>query len=328
MGEYVNIENEQDQVIYTRPPTAVIDDNIVEIDYVRKPVIIVDDSLVTAEIKKLNVINNIENPILTIDVEDCECQSESEEEVLCIKDVPIESYYGNQNPDGSFKRENLFSELTDEYQRAIARHNLGIGDNYGLIWGNIKGNILKQSDLYKLISSIVLSQLYLTDQHLINISLNKEYMFYGEVVDELTCQWEYDSPITSQKINGTLISNDLRGYTFYDIKEDLIVLLEYTIDGKHYAKTIMFLAYYPIYYGASNIYEEMIKTKDNTFVTTCNLNEYLYLAIPNGEEARIAVDGIVGGFITQMVVPMFEVPYYVFRSKNSGLGKLHIEIKI
>ena len=40
-----------------------------------------------------------------------------------------------------------FKELTTEVQKAQARHNLGIGDEQSLKWGNIKGFIEKQKDL-------------------------------------------------------------------------------------------------------------------------------------------------------------------------------------
>lgn len=40
-----------------------------------------------------------------------------------------------------------FKELTTEVQKAQARHNLGIGDEWSLKWGNIKGFIEEQKDL-------------------------------------------------------------------------------------------------------------------------------------------------------------------------------------
>ena len=50
-------------------------------------------------------------------------------------------------------RENLFSELVNDYQRAKARYNLGIGDEYSLVWGNIDGSIENQTDLYEYITN-------------------------------------------------------------------------------------------------------------------------------------------------------------------------------
>jgi len=45
----------------------------------------------------------------------------------------------------------LFSELTDDYQRAIIRQNLGISGDNALIWGKIEGNLANQKDLYKFV---------------------------------------------------------------------------------------------------------------------------------------------------------------------------------
>ena len=44
----------------------------------------------------------------------------------------IEQYYPDASKEDYFKRENLFSELVNEFQRAKARYNLGIGDAYSL----------------------------------------------------------------------------------------------------------------------------------------------------------------------------------------------------
>lgn len=51
------------------------------------------------------------------------------------------------SPDIYFKIKNCFSELTSEVQKANARYNLGIGDEWNLKWGNITGFIENQADL-------------------------------------------------------------------------------------------------------------------------------------------------------------------------------------
>lgn len=86
-------------------------------------------------------------------------QEAIEEEECCIQSCDPSKYYGDPNPDDSFKRANLFSELVDEYQRAIARYNLGIGDEYSLVWGNIKGNLANQTDLYSFVLSTIASNI-------------------------------------------------------------------------------------------------------------------------------------------------------------------------
>lgn len=49
--------------------------------------------------------------------------------------------------DPYFKIKNCFSELVTEVQKANARYNLGIGDEWNLKWGNITGFIENQKDL-------------------------------------------------------------------------------------------------------------------------------------------------------------------------------------
>ena len=81
-------------------------------------------------------------------------EEEESSDSLCLKNqYSIQNQYGCKDSNGYFLLDNLFSELTDEYQRTLARINLGIADEYSLTWGNIKGNLSKQSDLYEYINS-------------------------------------------------------------------------------------------------------------------------------------------------------------------------------
>ena len=52
-------------------------------------------------------------------------------------DLSLEQYYPDASKEDYFKRENLFSELVNEFQRAL---DIGIGDAYSL-GGNISGLI-------------------------------------------------------------------------------------------------------------------------------------------------------------------------------------------
>ena len=74
-------------------------------------------------------------------------QDSEEEEFLLQSSCGIEQYYGDASKEDYFRRENLFSELVNEYQRSKARYNLGIGEEYSLIWGNVGGLINNQGDL-------------------------------------------------------------------------------------------------------------------------------------------------------------------------------------
>ena len=58
------------------------------------------------------------------------------------------------SPTGFFKIDNLFGELLTEYQKTIARDNLGISQDSNLYWGNIKGFIENQRDVKSFINKV------------------------------------------------------------------------------------------------------------------------------------------------------------------------------
>lgn len=71
-------------------------------------------------------------------------------------DINTKPHYPTCNSeDKYFKVENLLGELSDDYQRNIARKNLGFTDSGDVIlnaqWGNIQGDITKQKDLMQMI---------------------------------------------------------------------------------------------------------------------------------------------------------------------------------
>lgn len=94
--------------------------------------------------------------VITIDNINSPKIEEDTEEHICIKDdCDVSKYYGCTSGTDGFQKENLFSELTDEYQRTIARINLGIAEEYALKWGNIKGNLSNQKDLYTFVTDSI-----------------------------------------------------------------------------------------------------------------------------------------------------------------------------
>ena len=58
--------------------------------------------------------------------------AESKEDLGCCIGV-CEALTGDDKQDEHFKIDNYFSELTSEYQRALARYNLGVSDLYSLV---------------------------------------------------------------------------------------------------------------------------------------------------------------------------------------------------
>lgn len=95
------------------------------------------------------------------------------EELALLESCGIEKFYGDVSEEGYFKLENLFSELVSDYQRAKARYNLGIAEEYALVWGNITGSIENQQDLYA----------YITNKFIEYVNM------YSEIINNLLVQW-------------------------------------------------------------------------------------------------------------------------------------------
>ena len=102
----------------------------------------------------------------------------------------IEQYYGDSDEKGYFLTENLFSELVSNYQRAKARFNLGIGEEYALKWGNITGEINSQIDLTKYLTQEIVRY---SEEH--NLEINETLaLFVLEVNSLLDGMVGIDSP--------------------------------------------------------------------------------------------------------------------------------------
>lgn len=138
MAEFVNLNDTNDTLnIIPYNPTAL-------------ELITPTSEILDGQITSLDVPDYPTDPdVFTIDLIVPNSEEVQTIEPICVDDkCDVANYYGDTNPDGSFKRVNLFSELIDEYERAVARKNLGIADEYSLVWGYISGNILNQKDLY------------------------------------------------------------------------------------------------------------------------------------------------------------------------------------
>lgn len=309
---------------------------------------------------------------------------------ICIKDdCDTSKYYGCTGGDDGFQKENLFSELTDEYQRTIARINLGIADEYALKWGNIKGNLSNQKDLYTFVTDSiafdinkVIDEINLKlaqwaceieirlnnkadiyspsftgtptttlplmtdssnriastewvnakiaaasiDDNVKAISLDPEYMSYGDEPTDVTVTWEYYKDVTEQTINGVTLKPEARQYTFAGMTTSMVITLRYKYEDITAVKVVTFDIKYPNYYGTSPDYTKLNKTIDNIFTTTANGSEYIYVMIPNGSSAVLAVSSIIGGFRLLGTQEIFGNIYYIFKSANAGLGETTIEI--
>lgn len=77
---------------------------------------------------------------------------ESDPDLIHVKDCQVGSSIVCQDKSGFFKVDNLFGELKTDYDRLVARTNLGIGTEQTLSWGNIQGSLVNQADLVKFIT--------------------------------------------------------------------------------------------------------------------------------------------------------------------------------
>lgn len=120
---------------------------------------------------------------------------EPKEDSLCVPSCE-EVHGGNCNQDASgyFAIEKLFSELSTEYQKLLARRNLGIGDEYTFKWGAITGSLVNQKDLTIFIqeqlqkeSSVINKSIDQKIKDLLNNidSQNKTTVYYGPNLNNL-----------------------------------------------------------------------------------------------------------------------------------------------
>lgn len=311
-------------------------------------------------------------------------------EHICIKDdCDTSKYYGCTGGDDGFQKENLFSELTDEYQRTIARINLGIADEYALKWGNIKGNLSNQKDLYTFVTDSiafdinkVIDEINLKlaqwaceieirfknkadifspnfagtptttlplmtdnsnriastewvnakiaaasiDDNVKAISLDPEYMCYGDEPTDVKVTWEYHKDVIEQSINGVVLSPDVREYTFTNRTTSMVITLKYKYEDISATRVVTFDIKYPNYFGTSPDYTKLDRTIDNVYTVNAGANEYIYVMIPNGANTVLGVSSIIGGFKLLGTQEIFSNLYYIFKSAQPGLGETTVEI--
>lgn len=328
--------------------------------------------------------------IITIDKIDSVKVEEEGVDHICIKDdCDTSKYYGCTGGDDGFQKENLFSELTDEYQRTIARINLGIADEYALKWGNIKGNLSNQKDLYTFVTDSiafdinkVIDEINLKlaqwaceieirfknkadifspnfagtptttlplmtdnsnriastewvnakiaaasiDDNVKAISLDPEYMCYGDEPTDVTVTWEYYKDVVEQSINDVVLSPDVREYTFTNRTTSMVITLKYKYEDISATRVVTFDIKYPNYFGTSPDYTKLDRTIDNVYTVNAGANEYIYVMIPNGANTVLGVSSIIGGFKLLGTQEIFSNLYYIFKSAQPGLGETTVEI--
>ena len=138
--------------------------------------------------------------------------------------------------------------------------------------------------------------------------------------------WDYNEPIESQSINGVPIDVNSRSYTFNNVTSSTTITLSYQVDGSIFQKVLIFETIHPIYYGTSSNYTQNIKTRDTNFTLDCALTNFGYIYMPKNPVYRIAVDNIVGGFQNIGTTLLHNIQYTLYKTVNSGLGKLNITL--
>ena len=118
-----------------------------------------------------------------------------EENTEVCESCDVSQFYGDTSPEGYFLRKNLFSELTNEFERARARLNLGIGDVDNITWGNLSGNLANQKDLYNFI--------LLTNSSSINALASSINNQLSELLQNVQSKLDNKAPLDSPKFFGT-----------------------------------------------------------------------------------------------------------------------------
>lgn len=379
MTEFVHLDEREQE-------TAIVPVNPLSISDLKPDSVIIDGVITKEEVEGICA----DYDVITIDKIGSVQVEEEGVEHICVKDdCDVSKYYGCTSGNDGFQKENLFSELTDEYQRTIARINLGIADEYALKWGNIKGNLSNQKDLYTFVtdsiafdinkvideinlklaqwaceievrlnnkadiyspnftgtptttlplmtdnSSRIASTEWVNakiaaasiDDNVKAISLDPEYMCYGDEPTDVKVAWEYRKDVTEQSINDIPLAADVREYLFSGMTTAMVVTLKYKYEDTTATRVATFDIKYPNYYGTSPDYTKCQKTIDNVFTVTARTNEYIYVMIPNGSNAVLGVSSVIGGFKQLGTQEIFGNLYYIFKSANTGLGETTVEI--
>lgn len=248
--------------------------------------------------------------------------------------------------DEYFSIKNLFSELTDDYQRAIIRQNLGINGADALLWGKIEGNLANQKDLYKFIldtlktdekgilDQVNLELKYWTQRienkieslasNIKSLEIIPRYATTNQIPVDILVTWEYVQPIESQAINNVAIDPSVRSYVFQNVNESFNIRLSYYYNGVWLSRNTNFEISFPTFYGTSQNWEENAYTISNSFKVNAEEGEFIYVFTKNPSE--LSVNGIVGGFEQIQIVYIQNIRYYIYKSVNSNLGETTIKI--
>lgn len=328
----------------------------------------------------LKKINEVEVPQI-------EYKSKSEDIYEEVFGEECVTRFGTESTEGYFVLENLFSELVSDYQRSMARYNLGIGEEYSLEWGNISGSIENQEDLRNYMEeninfyvdkygkevnrllaiwtariNFILSQkidkysphlegepkttlpdisddsgriastewvnikLSMDESNILKwIKLSSDHMFYGEPPKTVMLQWDFYQEVDEVKVNGTTINSGIKSLTIPNLNNDYVIHFYYRVGGLEYNKFLTFQKVHAIYYSEEFLTNPTLGIKDFPLYVDLGEDKFVHLYIPGDKDAGLSVNNIYGGFKAVSSVLINDILYYVYRTVNSGLGKLKIE---
>lgn len=294
-------------------------------------------------IKKIELTPS-ENPIQDIVLQPLEIPTEQKEESEgCIQEQCKINIGCSEE---FFAIKNLFSELTDDYQRAIIRQNLGIADDASLLWGKIQGNLSNQQDLVKFIQEIagadsdeIITQLnlklkYWTQQienkieslasNITSIEVIPQYAIPNQLPVDVLLIWEYDQPVQAQAVNEITLNPDTRNYIFRNVTDTLHIRLSYFYNNVWLSRNINFNVTFPIYYGTSVNYEDNNYTINKNFKINAGEGQYIY--VMSKDVIDLSVNGIVGGFEQIGTTNIALNRYLIYKSANPNLGETTIRV--
>ena len=293
----------------------------------------------------LNTIKIEQEPVRDIIITPVEVilPEDPEEKEGCIKEeCPVTVGCSGEY----FAIKNLFSELTDDYQRAIIRQNLGIGGDGSLLWGKIEGNLANQKDLYKFIvdtlrgdeqgilDKVNLELKYWTQyienkieslaSNVVSLEVIPRYATSNQLPVDVLVIWKYEQPVEAQTINRTVIDPEVRSYIFENVTEAFPIKLSYYLNGVWLTRNVNFDINFPTFYGTSPNWEEDNYTIEDKIRIDAGENEYIYVITKN--QSDFSVNGIIGGFIQESIIYIQSIRYYVYRSVNPNLGDTIVRI--
>ena len=225
------------------------------------------------------------------------------------------------------KEDTDFSKLFEEFVNEV---NYRLFNKVDRIDGKLEGkpttSLPKMSDVSSRVASTewVDAKINLNyDPTLKWVELDSNFMFVGDPAKTVTVRWEFNSPVQRIVVNGEDRDPTSTSHTIHDLNASTLIKFSYKVEDKWYHKFLEFTKLYAYYYGVGEKLPSMVKTEKTLVTVDLSQNEYVYLYLPK-ENARISVDNIYGGFLQLQPILIGDIRYHIYRSVNSGLGKIHI----